>query len=104
MIAEQNAAYQQSLQADREKLKRKEEQKRMEEEERQEKEAREKYPPNSIIILTSIIIMQLCMHKPCTNMDFNSHFFTLPKCQYNRFDSRASILSGNSTEYGECCA
>ena len=40
MIAEQNAAYQQSLQADREKLKRKEEQKRIEEEEKQEKEVR----------------------------------------------------------------
>ena len=66
MIAEQNAAYQQSLQADREKLKRKEEQKRMEEEERQEKEVKEKYTPNLIIILTSIIIiiMQLFMHKP----------------------------------------
>lgn len=40
MIAEQNAAYQESLQADREKVKRKEEQKRLEEEERQEKEVR----------------------------------------------------------------
>lgn len=38
MIAEQNAAYMESLQADREKMKRKEEQKRQEEEERQEKE------------------------------------------------------------------
>ena len=38
MIAEQNAAYQESLQADREKLKKKEEQERLEEEERQEKE------------------------------------------------------------------
>ena len=39
MIAEQNAAYEESLQADREKMKRKEEQRRQEEEERQEKEA-----------------------------------------------------------------
>jgi hypothetical protein len=39
MIAEQNAAYQESLQADREKLKRREEQRLQQEEERQEREA-----------------------------------------------------------------
>ena len=39
MIVEQNAAYEESLQADREKMKKKEEQRRQEEEERQEKEA-----------------------------------------------------------------
>lgn len=38
MIAEQNAAYQESLQADREKFKKKEEKLRQEKEERQEKE------------------------------------------------------------------
>ena len=40
MIAEQNAEYQESLQADQQKVKRKEEQQRVEEEERQEKEVR----------------------------------------------------------------
>ena len=40
MIAEQNAAYQESLQADQEKVKRKEELQRVEEEDRQEKEVR----------------------------------------------------------------
>ena len=38
MIAEQNAAYQESLEVDREKVKRKEEKRRQEEEDRQEKE------------------------------------------------------------------
>ena len=54
MIAEQNAAYQQSLQADREKLKKKEEQKRIEEEERQEKEVRGT-PTKSCIILCVLV-------------------------------------------------
>ena len=128
MIAEQNAAYQESLAADREKLKKKEQQRLQEEEEREEREVSANkqctlqtdyntmYKSWKLLRGKTMCKLQ-CDSRLCKTVYFSATAFVCnwksciyvnwtfsPLVDSSTLDSTLSSPTGRETEHGECGA